>query len=169
MLFKNVAVNEVYEEVDLNELEQYAKKNEFPYYNDPASQWNAYANKRAEEEGLDLISCRSFGYLTSSLIGGLGYSCGTEMYIRESDLEYHLIDEYNIIQKENVDTNTQIRKLFEYALDIYKFEIDKYAYKDTHISMKISNILLDKFMNVDGDSKADKFRTLMEFYLRNHK
>lgn len=169
MLFKNVAVNEVYKEVDLNELEQYAKKNEFPYYNDPASQWNAYANFVGEKEGLDPISCRSFGYLISSLIGGLGYSCSTEAYIKEMELEYHVIDYYNELQKETIDTNTLIKKIFKYTLDIYKYEIDRYAYKDAKISMKMSSIFLDKFMNIEGKSKSDKFRTLMEFYLKNHK
>lgn len=167
MLFEKKEVNEIYN-VELEKLEDYAKKNGIPFYKEEiSSHWNTFAHYRANNIGLCDICCRSFGGLISAMIGGLGYSCGTDIFIREEELENNCIDLYNQIQKEEYSEEDKIRIFFEKVLLIYSEEIEEYTYKNRKVSVMMSEVMFQSFNEIEGKTKSDKFRTLIDFYLKN--
>jgi len=152
--------------VDYDELEKFAKGRGVPYYeNDVASKWCAYAQKYGLENGLTYSEQLSFSYIISSIFGGMGFSCSTEAYYREEEIELISINKLNELRDSNLDESDVMKSLFNYIFSLYE-DIEKYTYKTERISFKISLSMAERFEKIEGGSKSDKFRMLVQNYKR---
>lgn len=162
LFFKTPKMEYVNKSIQIEELEKYAEKEGLPFFKEMnASIWNVFAQYIAEKEGFSTIERLSFGYIISSLIGGLGYSCSTEMYIDEESIEYACVDELNHIREKNLDEAEEVKIFFEFVLDLYKNNLDQYCHKTRTVNVRLTERQYDKFLSVEGETKTDKFLNLL--------
>lgn len=151
------------ENYDLDELVKFSKEYGNPIYTeDKASIWNAYALKIGLEKGLLPVEANSFGYMCSTFFGGMGYSCGTEMYFREEDIEYVILDKLALIKETNTLEIDQVQKLWDFILDLYLNHIEDYTLKTENLHIKLSVSMYQRFMQLDGETKTDKLRKILK-------
>ena len=133
---------------------------------DNPTTWCAFAQWYGRTNGLDTISATSFSYIISSLFAGLGVSASTEVYIREEEIMMHSIEYLNELRKANSDVSEKsiANMLFYHIFDLYHDHIQEYEYKDEKLIFRIGSASMLRFMTVDGDTKSDKFRTLLQHY-----
>ena len=166
MFFENNRIENINENVDYDKLKKFEIDRGMPYYEeDVASQWNAYAQQYGSKHGLTYSEQLSFGYMCSSLFGGMGYSCSTEMYYKEEEIFDDAIDSLNRLRESGIPEDEVIKKLFEHIFKIYSEKIEEYSFKTEKLNLKISLSMLEHLDDVPGDSKSEKFRTLMREYL----
>lgn len=166
MFFENNSIENIDENVDYDELKKFAIDSGMPYYEgDVASQWNAYAQQYGSKHGLTYSEQLSFGYMCSSLFGGMGYSCSTEMYYKEEEIFDDAIDSLNRLRESGIPEDEVIKKLFRHIFKIYSEKIEEYSFKTEKLNLKISLSMLEHLDDVPGDSKSEKFRTVMREYL----
>ena len=105
--------------------------------------------------------------MVSIFLTGMGVSCGTDMYFREDDIEYHLLGVYDDLKSEIDDEEELAKKMFFEIFNLYKNKIEKYSFKTNHLTFRLSQSDYDRFMNVKGKDKVSKLRTLMRNYYKN--
>lgn len=130
---------------------------------DLSTYWAGFANMYGQLHGLSHIEAGSFSYMVSMFMTGMGVSCGTDLYFREDDIENRILkicDEINEIY----DEDKKALKLFYRIFDLYRYEIEKYSFKTNSLNFRLSQSDFDKFMNVDGQTKSDKLRNLLDMY-----
>lgn len=126
--------------------------------------WAGFANWYGQTNGLSFVEAGSFSYMVSIFMTGMGVSCGTEMYFREDNIEYRLIDTFEKMKEEFDDEEELAIKFFFVIFDLYDSEIEKYSFKTNHLTFRLSQTDYDNFMGVDGKTKVDKLRTLLKKY-----
>lgn len=166
MFFENNRIENIDENVDYDELKKFAIDRGMPYYEeDVASQWNAYAQHYGSKHGLTYSEQLSFGYMCSSLFGGMGYSCSTEMYYKEEEIFDDAINSLSKLQGSGISEEEVMKKLFSHIFKIYSEKIEEYSFKTEKLNMKISLSMMEHLDHVPGKTKSEKFRTLMREYL----
>lgn len=163
MFFKESSPS-IIEEYKLKELEDFLQQNNI-HMNivDCPTLWAAFANKYGREHGLKDHTAASFSYMVSMFIAGMGVSAGTEFYFKEEEIEFKIFDRYNKLD-ETVAEEENIKILFFFIFDIYVNEIEKYEKKIKRIDFRVSQSEYEDFMEVEGGSKVDKLRTLLNNY-----
>lgn len=162
LFFKTPKMEYVNKSIQIEELEKYAEKEGLPFFKEMnASIWNVFAQYIAEKEGFSTIERLSFGYIISSLIGGLGYSCSTEMYIDEESIEYKCVEALNEIRDENLTEEEEVKLFFDFILNLYKWDIDQYSHKTRTVNVRLTERQYERFMEVEGETKTDKFINLL--------
>lgn len=131
---------------------------------DNATTWVAFTQYYGRNHGLDDISATSMSSIVSTLYAGMNVSASTEVYIREEEILFDCIEKLNSLRKQGHSEETVAIMLFNHIFGIYKNQIDKYEYKDENLVFRIGSASLMRFMTVDGDTKSDKFRTLLQHY-----
>lgn len=166
MFFKNKTIKDFDQNQNLEELRGYAIKNNIPYYQDDiGSQWNSYAHKIGLTNGLTQVETLSFCYMITTFFGNnLGFSCSTEYYFKEHEIELHFVDKYNEIAIMDISEKEKMKRFFEYILKFYKENLEEYSYKTEIMTLKVSIGMKERFNQIDGRTKAEKFRNLMSRY-----
>ena len=165
MFFEDSKLENLDPHIDYVELENFAVERGMPYYaEDVASHWNAYAQRYGAEHGLTYSEQLSFGYMCSSIFGGMGYSCSTEVYYKEEEIFYVCIDALNRL-KEGIEEESEImRELFDYIFLLYHEKIEDYSFKTEKLNLKVSLSMMERYEKIPGETKSEKFRCLMQEY-----
>lgn len=163
MFFKEYSPS-IIEDYTIEELEDFLQQNNI-HMNivDSPTLWAAFANKYGREHGLKDHTAASFSCMVSMFIAGMGVSAGTEFYFKEEEIEFKIFDRYNKLD-ETVAEEENIKILFFFIFDIYVNEIEKYEKKIKRIDFRVSQSEYEEFMGVEGGSKVDKLRTLLNNY-----
>lgn len=133
---------------------------------DNSTYWAGFANFYGKHHGLSVIESGSFAYIVSLYFGGMGVSCETDAYFRESDIDYRILGVYSELKNEITDEEELAINLFYKIFDLYKNDIEQFSFKIHPLNFRLSESDYSRFMGVDGDTKADKLRTLLAKYYK---
>lgn len=133
---------------------------------DDSTLWAGFANMYGQMHGLTVVEAGSFSYMVSLFMTGMGVSCGTDMYFREDDIEYHILGILDELRDEVDDEEELAKKLFYEIEELYKWDIEKYSLKTNSLNFRLSLSDYGRFMEVDGDTKVDKLRALLDNYYK---
>lgn len=152
----------IIEDVSVSELEKFLTENHIYLNLDScAERWAAFSNYYGRKHGLNELESASFSSLISTFMGGMGVSAGTEAYFNEEAIENKVIDLYNQLP-ETADEISRKRMLFRQVFDLYKNDIEKYELKNRRIEVRVSEREYQKFLDLPGETKSDKFRNLLK-------
>ena len=155
--------------VSIDELKLWCHENNVRIKpNSNAEIWAMFTQYYARKKGLDVVSATSMAYIISALFGGFGVSASTEVYIREEEISFQAIEHLNDLRTRFSSERDVAVNLFCYVFDLYKYHIVDYEYKDHSLCFRIGESSMAKFMDVDGETKTDKFLTLIQYYSENH-
>lgn len=162
MFWKKEDEYKIIEEVSVSELEKFLTENHI--YLDlmrVAERWAAFSNYYGRKHGLNELEAASFSSIISTFMGGMGVSAGTDVYFNEEAIENKVIDLYNQLP-ETADEISRKRMLFRQVFDLYKNDIEKYELKNRRIEVRVSEREYQKFLDLPGETKSDKFRNLLK-------
>ena len=128
---------------------------------DNSTRWCAFAQYYAHQHDFDVIKATSFGYMASLFMTGMGISASTEMYFKEEQMEYDLIDNLNKIKSEDIPEKNQVKKMFDYIFQVYEREISRYEYATERLSLRLTPSQMQKFQSIDGKNNTEKFKNLL--------
>lgn len=152
----------IIEDVSVSELEKFLTENHIYLNIDGAAErWAAFSNYYGRKHGLNELEAASFSSLISTFMGGMGVSAGTDAYFNEEAIENKVIDLYNQLP-ETADEISRKRMLFRQVFDLYKNDIEKYELKNRRIEVRVSEREYQKFLDLPGETKSDKFRNLLK-------
>ena len=145
------------------ELQEFLNENEIRLQIvDNSTLWCAFAQYAAlRVYHFDIIKATSFSYMVSLFMTGMGISASTEMYFKEEQIEYDLIDKLNEIKSQTSDEELQVRRMFRCIVDVYSNHISNYEYATERLSFKLTPSEMEKFQSVDGKNNKEKFKTLL--------
>ena len=152
----------IIEDVSVEELEKFLTENHIYLNLDGAAErWAAFSNYYGRKHGLNPFESASFSSIISTFMEGMGVSAGTEAYFNEEAIENKVIDLYNQLPKD-ADEISRKRMLFSQVFDLYKNDIVKYELKNRRIEVRVSEREYQKFLDLPGETKSDKFRNLLK-------
>ena len=152
----------IIEDVSVSELEKFLTENHiYLDLNGVAERWAAFSNYYGRKHGLNELESASFSSIISTFMAGMGVSAGTEAYFNEEAIEGKVIDLYNQLP-ETADEISRKRMLFRQVFDLYKNDIEKYELKNRRIEVRVSEREYQKFLDLPGETKSDKFRNLLK-------
>lgn len=129
---------------------------------DNSTRWCAFAQYYAIHNEFDVIKATSFSYIASLFMSGMGISASTEMYFKEEQLEYDLIDYLNTIKSEIPDEEEQVKKMFNHIFETYDKHISEYEYATERLSFKLTPSEMEKFQSIEGENNKEKFKKLLD-------
>lgn len=95
-------------------------------------------------------------------MAGMGVSAGTDAYFNEEAIENKAIEYYNGVQALQEYSEVAKKKLlFKLIFSIYSENIEKYELKNRRIEVRVTEREYQKFLELPGDSKSEKFRKLL--------
>lgn len=151
----------IIEDVSVSELEKFLTENHiYLDLNGVAERWAAFSNYYGRKHGLNELESASFSSIISTFMTGMGVSAGTEAYFNEEAIENKVIDLYN--QLPETDEISRKKILFMQVFDLYKNDIEKYELKNRRIEVRVSEREYQKFLDLPGETKSDKFRNLLK-------
>lgn len=151
----------IIEDISVEELKEFLTENHI--YLDlmgTAERWTAFSNYYGRKHGLNPLESASFSSIISTFMEGIGVSAGTDAYFNEEAIENKVIDLYNQLP-EDVDEISRKKLLFRQVFDLYKNDIEKYELKNRRIEVRVSEREYQKFLDLPGETKSDKFRNLL--------
>ena len=152
----------IIEDISVSELEKFLTENHIYLNLDGAAErWAAFSNYYGRKHGLNPLESASFSSIISTFMAGMGVSAGTEAYFNEEAIENKVIDLYNQLP-ETADEISRKRMLFRQVFDLYKNDIVKYELKNRRIEVRVSERKYQKFLDLPGETKSDKFRNLLK-------
>lgn len=152
----------IIEDVSVEELEEFLTENHI--YLDlmgAAERWAAFSNYYGRKHRLNELEAASFSSIISTFMAGMGVSASTDAYFNEEAIENKVIDLYNQLPKD-VDEISRKKLLFRQVFDLYKNNIEKYELKNRRIEVRVSEREYQKFLDLPGETKSDKFRNLLK-------
>lgn len=160
MFWKKEDEYKIIEKVSVSELEKFLTENHI-YLNleGAAERWAAFSNYYGRKHGLNELEAASFSSIISNFMAGMGVSASTDAYFNEEAIESKVIDLYN--QLPETDEISRKRMLFSQVFDLYKNDIAKYELKNRRIEVRVSEREYQKFLDLPGETKSDKFRNLL--------
>lgn len=129
---------------------------------DNSTRWAAFAQYYAHEHDFDIVKATSFSYIVSLFMTGMGISASTEMYFKEEQMEYDLIDYLNKIKSEIPDELGQVKDMFNHIFEVYSENISNYEYATERLSFKLTPSEMEKFQSLEGKTNKDKFKSLLD-------
>ena len=161
MFWKTEHEYNIIEDISVEELEEFLTENHI-YLNleGVAERWAAFSNYYGRKHGLNPFESASFSSIISTFMAGMGVSAGTDVYFNEEAIENKVIDLYN--QLPETDEISRKRMLFRQVFDLYKNDIEKYELKNRRIEVRVSEREYQKFLDLPGETKSDKFRNLLK-------
>lgn len=152
----------IIEDVSVSELEKFLTENHIYLNLDScAERWAAFSNYYGRKHGLNPFESASFSSIISTFMAGMGVSAGTDVYFNEEAIENKVIDLYNQLP-EDADEISRKKILFMQVFDLYKNDIEKYELKNRRIEVRVSEREYQKFLDLPGETKSDKFRNLLK-------
>ena len=162
MFWKTEHEYNIIEDISVEELEEFLTENHIYLNLDGcAERWAAFSNYYGRKHGLNEIEAASFSSIISTFMAGMGVSAGTDAYFNEEAIENKVIDLYNQLP-ETADEISRKRMLFRQVFDLYKNDIEKYELKNRRIEVRVSEREYQKFLDLPGETKSDKFRNLLK-------
>lgn len=161
MFWKTEHEYSIIEDVSVSELEEFLTENHI--YLDlmrAAERWAAFSNYYGRKHGLNPFESASFSSIISTFMAGMGVSASTDAYFNEEAIENKAIDLYN--QLPETDEISRKRMLFSQVFDLYKNNIEKYELKNRRIEVRVTERQYQKFLDLPGETKSDKFRNLLK-------
>lgn len=161
MFWKKEDEYNIIEDVSVEELEEFLTENHI--YLDlmgAAERWAAFSNYYGRKHGLNELEAASFSSIISNFMAGMGVSASTDAYFNEEAIENKVINLYNQLPKD-VDEISRKKLLFRQVFDLYKNDIEKYELKNRRIEVRVSEREYQKFLDLPGETKSDKFRNLL--------
>lgn len=160
MFWKTEHEYNIIEDISVEELEKFLTENHIYLNLDGAAErWAAFSNYYGRKHGLNPFESASFSSIISTFMAGMGVSAGTDAYFNEEAIENKVIDLYN--QLLETDEISRKRMLFSQVFDLYKNNIEKYELKNRRIEVRVTERQYQKFLDLPGETKSDKFRTLL--------
>lgn len=96
-------------------------------------------------------------------MAGMGVSAGTDAYFNEEAIENKAIEYYNGVQALQEYSEVAKKKLlFKLIFSIYSENIEKYELKNRRIEVRVTEREYQKFLELPGETKSDKFRNLLK-------
>lgn len=161
MFWKKEDEYTIIEQVSLSELEEFLTENHIYLNLDGcAERWAAFSNYYCRKHGLKELESASFSSIISTFMAGMGVSASTDAYFNEEAIENKVIDLYN--QLPETDEISRKRMLFSQVFDLYKNNIEKYELKNRRIEVRVTERQYQKFLDLPGETKSDKFRNLLK-------
>ena len=152
----------IIEDVSVIELEKFLTENHIYLNIDGAAErWAAFSNYYGRKHGLNEFESASFSSIISTFMAGMGVSAATDAYFNEEAIERKVIGLYNQLP-ETADEISRKRMLFRQVFDLYKNDIEKYELKNRRIEVRVTEREYQKFLNLSGETKSDKFRNLLK-------
>lgn len=152
----------IIEDVSVSELEKFLTENHiYLDLNGVAEKWAAFSNYYGRKHGLNPFESASFSSIISLFMTGMGVSAGTDAYFNEEAIEGKVIGLYNQLP-EDADEISRKKILFMQVFDLYKNDIEKYELKNRRIEVRVSEREYQKFLDLPGETKSDKFRNLLK-------
>lgn len=154
----------IIEDVSVEELREFLTENHI-YLNleGCAERWAAFSNYYGRKHGLNPFESASFSSIISTFMAGMGVSAGTEAYFNEEAIEKKAIEYYNGVQALQEYSEVAKKKLlFKLIFSIYSENIEKYELKNRRIEVRVTEREYQKFLELPGDSKSEKFRKLLK-------
>ena len=162
MFWKTEHEYNIIEDISVEELEEFLTENHIYLNLDGAAErWAAFSNYYGRKHGLNPFESASFSSIISTFMAGMGVSAGTDVYFNEEAIENKVIDLYNQLP-EDADEISRKRMLFRQVFDLYKNDIEKYELKNRRIEVRVSEREYQKFLDLPGETKSDKFRNLLK-------
>ena len=162
MFWKKEDEYTIIDNVGLEELEEFLHTNHIYLSLDGcAERWAAFSNYYGKKRGFNPFESASFSSIISTFMAGMGVSAGTDAYFNEEAIENKVIDLYNQLP-ETADEISRKRMLFRQVFDLYKNDIEKYELKNRRIEVRVSEREYQKFLDLPGETKSDKFRNLLK-------
>lgn len=158
MFFKDEYEYTIIENVELKELEFTGLDLDF----DSSNRWAAYTIYRAKKEGLNNTAQLSMASIVSGFMGGLVVSASTDYYFKEEKIDHAVIDELNRLQDTDLSEPEKVKALFNFILDLYKQDIEKYERKIQRINPRLTQSQYEKFQSVEGETASEKLATLLD-------
>ena len=144
------------------ELQQFLKEIEVGFQIvDNSTRWCAYAQYYAHEHDFNIIKATSFSYMISLFMSGMGISASTEMYFKEEQIEYLILDDLNNLKKELDSEEEQVKSLFNFIFEVYSENISDYEYSTERLSFKLTPTEMEKFQSLPGENNKEKFKVLL--------
>jgi len=128
---------------------------------DNSTRWCAFAQCYAHEHSFDVVKATSFAYMVSLFMTGMGISAGTEMYFKEEQLEYDLLEKLNEIKSNESSEEIQVKEMFKCIFLTYQRDISKYEYSTERLSLRLTPSEMEKFQHVNGKNNKEKFKRLL--------
>lgn len=163
MFWKKEDEYKIIENISVEELEKFLTENHI-YLNldGVAERWAAFSNYYGRKHGLNELEAASFSSIISTFMGGMGVSASTDAYFNEEAIESKAIEYYNGVQALHDYSELEKKKLlFKLIFSIYYENIEKYELKNRRIEVRVSEREYQKFLDLPGDSKSEKFRKLL--------
>lgn len=161
MFWKTEHEYNIIEKVSVEELEEFLTENHiYLDLNGIAERWATFSNYYGRKHGLNPFESASFSSIISTVMAGMGVSASTDAYFNEEAIENKVIDLYN--QLPETDEISRKRMLFKQVFDLYKNDIEKYELKNRRIEVRVSEREYQKFLDLPGETKSDKFRNLLK-------
>lgn len=152
----------IIEDVSVEELREFLTENHiYLNLNGAAERWAAFSNYYGRKHGLNPFESASFSSIISTFMAGMGVSASTDAYFNEEAIENKVIDLYNQLPEDANEINRK-KILFSQVFELYKNNIAKYELKNRRIEVRVSEREYQKFLDLPGDSKSDKFRNLLK-------
>lgn len=153
------------EELDYGKLQKWLKNNNIYGLNvedNLSSKWAGFCQYYGRNHGLGDIESGSFAYVMSLVMGGFGISCGTDVYFDEERIDTDVINKLNKLNKqENLNERQKVVLLFDHVFELYKERIMDFEFKTKNICFRLTQRQYEKFMQLDGKTKTDKFVNLI--------
>lgn len=162
MFWKTEHEYNIIEDISVEELEEFLTENHI-YLNleGVAERWAAFSNYYGRKHGLNPFESASFSSIISTFMAGMGVSAGTDAYFNEEAIEGKVIGLYNQLP-EDADEISRKKLLFRQVFDLYKNNLEKYELKNRRIEVRVSEREYQKFLDLPGETKSDKFRNLLK-------
>jgi len=128
---------------------------------DNSTRWCAFAQYYAHQHDFDVIKATSFSYIVSLFMTGMGISASTEMYFKEEQIQFDVMDKMYDIKSENIPEEAQAKKMFWCIFRMYEKEISRYEYATERLSLRLTHSEMQKFQSVPGKNNTEKFKTLL--------
>ena len=132
---------------------------------DAPSRWAGFSHYYGIKNGFNTVKSGSFAHMASLFLTGLGCSCGTELYYKEEEIEFTLHQAVaNMMQLQDLTEEQKAKMVFEFIFNFYQVDAEIYEKTFTTFTMKLTYSEYEKFEQVEGETKADKFRRLLSNY-----
>ena len=128
---------------------------------DNSTRWCAFAQYYALQHDFDIVKATSFSYMVSLFMTGMGISASTEIYFKEEQLEFDLMDKLDDIKSEDISEEAQAKKMFWCIFQMYEKEISRYEYATERLSIRLTPSEMQKFQSVSGKNNTEKFKNLL--------
>lgn len=163
MFWKTEQEYKIIENVSVEELQKFLTENYiYLSVSDIGGRWAAFSNYYGRKHGLNILESASFSSIISTFMAGMGVSAGTDAYFNEEAIENKAIEYYNGVQALQEYSEVAKKKLlFKLIFSIYSENIEKYELKNRRIEVRVTEREYQKFLELPGDSKSEKFRKLL--------